>query len=129
MSQGRAIRTRALVAPGLLLAIAGALLAQPLIGGRASAATAHASAASLVTQTFGLSKQDEAPRLVTRCPGASVAYGGGMINNQPFGLDGEGVYPRSYERLGVQRGWHITVNYVDPSPASTAARSVTVLAM
>jgi hypothetical protein len=116
-------------AAGSLLLVAGVFLAQQLLGGRASAATAHASAAAVTTQTFGLSKQDEAPRLVTRCPGSSVAYGGGMINNQPFGLDGEGIYPRSYERLGVQRGWHITVNYVDPSPASTAPRSVTVQAM
>ena len=37
----------------------------------------------------------------------------------PTGADGEGIYPHSYERLGAQRGWHISVVLLDPSPAST----------
>ena len=40
--------------------------------------------------------------------------------------DGEGVYPHSYERLGVQHGYHSTVVLFDPSPGSTTARNVTL---
>ena len=42
--------------------------------------------------------------------------------------DGEGVYPHSYERLGVQHGYHSTVVLFDPSPSSTTQRSVTLQA-
>src|SRR5262245_65614103 len=117
------------VAAGLTVAAA-ALLVPQLTGvsTRASASVARASAASLVTQSFSISGADSAPRLVVGCPGNSVAYGGGMINNQPFGADGTGIYPRSYERLGVQHGWHITVNYVAPG-RSAPSRGMTVQGM
>jgi hypothetical protein len=42
-------------------------------------------------------------------------------------MDGAGVYPHSYERLGVQGGWHVTPVYYDPSPdAASAAKEVTL---
>jgi hypothetical protein len=40
--------------------------------------------------------------------------------------DGEGIYPHSYERLGVQHGYHSTVVLFDPTPGSTQSRSVTM---
>jgi hypothetical protein len=40
-----------------------------------------------------------------------------------------GIYPHSYERLGAQRGWHISVVFYDPSPESTTPRNVTLQAL
>ena len=52
-----------------------------------------------------------------------------MSISPPTGRDGEGIYPHSYERLGAQRGWHISVVVLDPSPAARPPRDVTVQAM
>ena len=49
-----------------------------------------------------------------------------MRTNIPPGPDGEGVYPHSYERLGVQQGYHVTAILFDPSRASTTPRDVTL---
>lgn len=48
-----------------------------------------------------------------------------MLTNPTPAEDGEGVYPHSYERLGAQRGWHVTPVLYDPSPG-TATYSVTL---
>jgi hypothetical protein len=74
---------------------------------------------------FELSKADRARRLVIRCPRGSSPLGGGMRSDPP-GTDGEGVYPHSYERLGVQRGFHVTALIIDPSPHQTAPRAATL---
>ena len=44
------------------------------------------------------------------CPGGKTVtpLGGGMSTSPEPGPDGEGVYPHSYERLGAQRGFHVT---------------------
>jgi hypothetical protein len=84
---------------------------------------------TLATKTFQLSKPDTAPRLETICPGGRFPVGGGMTISPPTSADGEGIYPHSYERLGAQRGWHISVVVLDPSPGSTSSRQVTVQAM
>ena len=52
-----------------------------------------------------------------------------MSTSPPTSSDGEGIYPHSYERLGAQRGWHISVVFLDPSPGSTTPRNVTVQAL
>ena len=52
-----------------------------------------------------------------------------MSQSPVVGNDGEGVYPHSYERLGAQRGWHISVVFLDPSRSSTTPRNVTVQAI
>ena len=63
---------------------------------------------TLQSQTYQLSGADAKERLTVRCPGKkSLPISGGMLTD-PVGPDGEGVYPHSYERLGVQRGWHVT---------------------
>jgi hypothetical protein len=78
------------------------------------------------SQTYQMSSANDKDRLTANCPGKrNLPYGGGMITD-PVGLDGEGVYPHSYERLGVQRGWHVTPVLFDPSPLTTASRSVTL---
>jgi hypothetical protein len=116
-------------AAGLLLAIAAVLLAPHLVGGRASAATAEAAkSVSMVSQTFHMSRPNQKERLVVRCPGRTAPLGGGMITNPPPSSDGEGVYPHSYERLGVQKGWHVTAVLFDPTPRSTQSRDVTLQA-
>jgi hypothetical protein len=70
------------------------------------AASAHA--VSVQSQTYVMSGTDAKERLTVRCPGKKkLPYSGGM-HTDPVGEDGEGIYPHSYERLGVQRGWHVT---------------------
>ncbi|HEY7267177.1 MAG TPA: hypothetical protein VH501_05750 [Solirubrobacterales bacterium] len=82
---------------------------------------------NLATQTYRLSKPDTAPRLEVLCPRGKYPIGGGMSQSPTVGSDGEGIYPHSYERLGAQRGYHISVVVLDArSPAQTASREVTV---
>jgi hypothetical protein len=81
---------------------------------------------TLTARTFELRKADQAKRLVIRCPRGSFPLGGGMTSSPESGPDGEGVYPHSYERLGVQRGFHVSALIIDPSPRSTAPRSATL---
>jgi hypothetical protein len=84
---------------------------------------------TLATRTFHVTKPDTAPRLETICSGGKFPVGGGMTTSPPTDPDGAGIYPHSYERLGAQRGWHISVVFLDPSPASSTARDVTVQAL
>jgi hypothetical protein len=83
----------------------------------------------MATRTFRLTKYDTAPRLETFCPGGRYPVGGGMSTSPPTGPDGEGIYPHSYERLGAQRGYHISVVVLDPSPPQTTPRDATVQAL
>jgi hypothetical protein len=78
------------------------------------------------SKTFRISNPDAPERLEVICPRGKYPLGGGMVSNPPVGADGEGAYPHSYERLGVQRGFHISAFLLDPSPANTAAREVTI---
>jgi hypothetical protein len=88
---------------------------------------AHASKAVTYEQkTYTLGGANEKRRLTVRCPGRLVPLGGGMIGSPLPAADGEGIYPHSYERLGVQHGYHSTVVLFDPSPSSTETRSVTM---
>jgi hypothetical protein len=84
---------------------------------------------SIATKDFHITQPDTAPRLQTICPGGKFPLGGGMTQSPAVGADGEGVYPHSYERLGAQRGWHISVVFLDPSRSSTTPRDVTVQAV
>jgi hypothetical protein len=63
---------------------------------------------ALQSQTFQMSGADTDSRLTVACVGKkSLPYSGGMFGD-PVGTDGAGVYPHSFERLGVQRGWHVS---------------------
>jgi hypothetical protein len=80
----------------------------------------------LATKTYRLDKPDTAPRLEVLCPGGRDPIGGGMSQSPTVGPDGEGIYPHSYERLGAQLGYHISVEVLDPSPGQTTPREVMV---
>src|SRR5262249_32109449 len=81
---------------------------------------------TLATQTYRLSKPDTAPRLEVMCSGGRQPIGGGMTPSPRPRAAGDGVYPHSYERLGAQLGYHISVVVLDPSPAETTTRTVTM---
>jgi hypothetical protein len=110
------------------LAVAAAIGLAGLTGSsEAAKPKAHASkAVTYEQQTYTLSDANEKRRLTVRCPGRLVPLGGGMTSSPLPGADGEGIYPHSYERLGVQHGYHSTVVLFDPSHGSTQARSVTM---
>ena len=103
-----------------LLLACGALLAL------ATAPGADAKSVTYRHKTFSLDGANAKRRLTVRCPGHLVPLGGGMSSFPLPQSDGEGIYPHSYERLGVQHGYHSTVVLFDPSPASTAAHTVTL---
>src|SRR5262245_4627079 len=103
----------------LAVAIAASLLAAALLANGASALT-------LASQSYQMSGADAKQRLTVRCPGKkALPYSGGMLTD-PLGPNGEGVYPHSYERLGVQRGWHVTPVLYSPSLQRSVSRSVTL---
>jgi hypothetical protein len=74
------------------------------------------------TSDFRMNKLDEVARLEVFCPEGTYPLGGGMFNATPIADDGEGIYPHSYERLGVQSGFHVTPVLVDPSTKKTRSR-------
>ncbi len=103
----------------LALALAASLLAAAFLATSAGALT-------LASQTYQLSGADTKQRLTVRCPGKkALPYSGGMLTD-PLGPNGEGVYPHSYERLGVQRGWHVTPVLYSPTQQRSVSRSVTL---
>ena len=83
----------------------------------------------MISKTFRMSAPDQLTRLEVLCPGGRYPIGGGMTVNMPPGPDGEGVYPHSYERLGAQRGFHISEVLYDASHESTTPRNITVQAV
>src|SRR5215204_4553738 len=105
------LRLSSLVPLGLAAGLLGTLLF-----------ASSAQALSMQSQTYVMSGTDAKQRLTVRCGGKKqLPYSGGMITD-PVGPNGEGVYPHSYERLGVQRGWHVTpVLY-----GGSSSRSVTL---
>ena len=74
------------------------------------------------TSDFRMDMLDEIARFEVLCPEGTSPLGGGMFNLTPLGADGEGIYPHSYERLGVQSGFHVTATLIDPSTARTKPR-------
>ncbi|MDP9189959.1 MAG: hypothetical protein M3O25_12000 [Actinomycetota bacterium] len=83
-------------------------------------------ALTLTTRSFRLTTPDEPERFLVECPKGAFPLGGGMRTTPALGPDGEGAYPHSYERLGAQRGWHISAFLLDPSPGVTTPRKVTL---
>jgi hypothetical protein len=81
---------------------------------------------TLVSRSFNFKRPDRAKRLLVHCPPGKFPLGGGMFSEPSLGADGEGVYPHSYERLGVQRGYHITGLVIDPTPRDTTKRKTTI---
>ena len=83
-------------------------------------------ALNFATKSFRISKPDIPDRFDIRCPGKTFPLGGGARSSPPLEPDGAGAYPHSYERLGVQRGWHISEVLFDPTPAVSTPREVTL---
>ena len=83
----------------------------------------------MVSESFKISKADHVIRQERLCPGKTYPIGGGMSVNLPPGPDGEGAYPHSFERLGAQRGFHVSVVLFDATWDSTATRNVTIQAV
>jgi hypothetical protein len=110
--------------------VAGILAAAVLALIPALAAERADGAGTLVVgRSFVLKDANDTPRLTVACPKAKrfhFPYGGGMFSAAPYDSDGEGVYPHSYERLGVQHGFHVTPVLYDPSPGTTQAHDVTL---
>lgn len=84
---------------------------------------------TIATGSSRLSGPNETKRLTVNCPGKTAPLGGGFSSSPSPGPDGEGVYPHSFERLGVQRGYHVSATVVDPTPASTTPRQATIQAV
>ena len=74
---------------------------------------------SIVQQSFTLNGADSNQRLTVGCPNQGTPYGGSMFASPGPLADGEGVYPHSYERLGIQHGWHVSTVLFDPQGATT----------
>ncbi len=106
----------------LVLALAGI----PLLAQLAGAQPAGAKAVTYVHRSFQLSGANQKRRLSVRCPRRLNPLGGGVASSPSPADDGEGVYPHSFERLGVQNGFHSTVVLFDPSGRETTARNVTL---
>lgn len=120
---------RVVAAVAALLLVGAALVLGHLTRAAEANAKPEAHASKSVTysqKTFELDGANTKRRLTVSCPGRLVPLGGGMTSSPVPGPDGEGIYPHSYERLGVQHGYHSTVVLFDPSPGSTQSRSVTL---
>jgi hypothetical protein len=117
-----------LIAPAsvLVVLLAGLLAASALGSGAHTSKARVSGSVSLRSKSFTLNRPDQKQRLTVGCPGKSRPLGGGMTSSPPPSAGGEGVYPHSYERLGVQRGWHVTAVLYDPDHRSTQARNVTL---
>lgn len=136
MDLGRT-RKQGLLATAALLALA--LVAALVLSGMGSdpagaAPTAKAAKKKagvglrVVSKSFRLDTADDAARYETICPKGKFPYGGG-IKSDPPPANGEGVYPNSYERLGVQHGYHINGTLVKVGGGQPAGRTVTVQAV
>jgi hypothetical protein len=116
----------------LIAVLTTALVAASLIAARGESGSAGAApiaraskAVTYVQKTFTMSQSNEKRRLTVRCPGRLVPLGGGMNSSPTPDQTGEGVYPHSYERLGVQHGFHATPVLFDQT-GGTRSYSVTL---
>jgi hypothetical protein len=83
----------------------------------------------LVSRTFRMSAPDQLTRHEVLCPGGKYPIGGGMLAGPAPSSDGEGIYPHSFERLGAQRGFHVSAVLFDSTWSSTTPRDITVQAV
>jgi hypothetical protein len=83
----------------------------------------------ILSKTFKMSAPDQLTRHEVLCPGKTYPIGGGTSVNPPSGPDGEGIYPHSYERLGAQRGFHVSAVLYDLTRDSTTPRNLTIQAV
>lgn len=127
MPTNRRLNSLATAAALLGVLAAGILTSSSAFGDGAHSSKARVwRAVSIESKTFTLNRPDQRERLTVGCRGRQRPLGGGMTSSPPPAAGGEGVYPHSYERLGVQRGWHVTAVLFDPDHRSTQPRNVTL---
>ena len=119
---------RILFAAGALLIVAAGLAALGPAGAPAKKKAKLRNPGHLIvaTQGYHLDQVDNRQRMTVGCLGGKQPYGGGFLTSPPPGDDGEGIYPNSYERLGQQRGYHITANLINPNKATVVPRDLTL---
>jgi hypothetical protein len=127
------MKSRTHISAALTTVVLAALLSVLLFGAAAEAqtgaqiATARGKRLSIWIKNFSLNATDQKQRFTVSCPGHNtLPLGGGMTADPEPGPDGQGVYPHSYERLGVQHGWHVTAVLYNPSRAAPEPRNVTL---
>jgi hypothetical protein len=108
-----------------------AVLLLSLLASRAEAQTAQIASLrgknfSIWIKRYSLSDRDQKQRFTIGCPGHALPLGGGMAGDPAPGSDGQGVYPHSYERLGVQHGWHVTAVLFTPQTSAPRPHQVTL---
>jgi hypothetical protein len=123
------MRRRWIVAAAGLLAALLAVSIAPATAKKKNPKVRNPGPLTLATQTSTVGALDHRARLTVGCPGRLEPYGGGLLVNPPPGPDGEGIYPNSYERLGKQRGFHITATLIDPGGGGTTPREATLQVM
>jgi hypothetical protein len=104
---------------------AGLILQQASDQAGATTGGPTARTAKISTKTVKLTGLDNRTRFEVLCPRGKFPYGGGFTTSPPP-ADGEGIYPNSYERLGVQHGYHITANLVDLLGNQATDRNMTL---
>ncbi len=129
------IISRRLIAGALAFALLGGFAAIQIAGDPADASPVATAAKkkggvglTVITETSQLSTADQAVRYETICPKGKFPYGGG-IRTEPAPANGQGVYPNSYERLGVQHGYHVNGTLVDVAGGQPTGRTVFVQAI
>jgi hypothetical protein len=115
----------AVAVAALLAAVAVVAAVGPALAPAKKAKVRNPGKLVTATQTYQLDKVDDRTRMTVGCPGAKEPYGGGFLTN-PAPSDGQGVYPNSYERLGQQRGYHITANLINPLGTQVVPRDITL---
>lgn len=80
---------------------------------------------TLTGTTFRVSPPNDRLRYEAHCPGSTLPLGGGLTSSPGIRAGGEAFYPYSFERLGAQRGWHISGWLLDPR-GNDATRTITV---
>jgi hypothetical protein len=121
----RARRGYFLIAGTLLLAMAALAVLAPA-GAPAKKKLRSPGHLVTATQSYHLDTVDDRTRMTVGCPGAKEPFGGGFLTSPPPGDDGQGVYPNSYERLGEQRGYHITAALINPNQTTVVPRDLTL---
>ena len=135
MIAGIDTRGKRLIAGALALALLGALAATQLASTPAGASPIATAAKKkggvglqVITKSFSSGGADNAVRYEAICPNGKFPYGGG-VHTDPAPANGQGVYPNSYERLGVQHGYHVNGTLVDVAGGQPTGRTVLVQAI
>jgi hypothetical protein len=95
-------------------------------GGGKQPSYSNKSPKGVYTRTFKLKRANDKQRMVVLCPHGQFPFGGGMFNTPSVRSDGEGIYPHSYERLGVQKGFHATTVFWNGESSGSPTRYVTL---